>query len=88
MELNYFSKQMQGHSEAARKAAAVLLGGIEAIRSMAWIDNDYSTCARANRIIENALKEAGQEWHFYQKAQQECAEYAHKLKSIHLINGN
>ena len=88
MELNYFNKQMQGHSEAARKAAAVLLGGIEAIRSMAWIDNDYSTCARANRIIENALKEAGQEWHFYQKAQEECNEYQHKLNAIKTINGN
>lgn len=88
MELNYFNKQVQGHSEAARKAAAVMLGGLEAIRSMAWFDNDYSTCARANRIIENALKEAGPQYHFYEKAQQECAEYNHRLQSINIINGN
>ena len=87
MELNYF-KNKDSNLDPAKRAGAILLGGIEAIRSIAWLDNDYKTCARANRIIESALEKAGPEWHFYQKAQEECNEYQHKLNAIKTINGN
>lgn len=81
MELNYFRKT-ESYLDAARRAAAVLIGGMESIRNIAWIDKDYKLCARVNNIIESALKEAGPEWSLYDRAESECNDYNHRLQSI------
>ena len=81
---NYF-KNTESHTEGARRAADVLLGGMEGIRQMAWYDNEYKTCRRINNIIERALNEAGPDWFFYDRAMQECAEFTKKLNDQ---NGN
>jgi len=87
MELNYL-KTYESHKDAARKAAAIMLGSLEGIRNMAWIDNDFILCQRMNNVILKALESAGTDWQLYELAINSCNDYQHKLNAIKTINGN